>query len=152
MAQNKKDQKKSEADSLNGGEKKAKRSSLKRAVDILAILLAAVLVFNAVMFFVGLKTNYLQRWAGGQYFGEIIEMNGGSFVIQGRGNDRLTILITERTIIKKGTETIKDALQIGDRVIIFGPLDKKKRVESQLIRIFDPESPIDPRDFFQPPF
>jgi hypothetical protein len=152
MTQNKKDQKKSEADSLNGGEKKAKRSSLKKAVVILAVLLAAVLVFNAVMFFVGMKTNYLHRWAGGQYFGEIIEMNGGSFVIQGRGNDRLTVLITERTVIKKGTETIKDALQIGDRVIIFGPLNKKGRVESQLIRIFDPENSTDPRDFFQPPF
>ena len=104
------------------------------------------------MFFVGMKTNYLHRWAGGQYFGEIIEMNGGSFVIQGRGNERLVVLITEQTVIKKGTETIKDALQIGDRVIVFGPLDKKGRIESQFIRIFDPENPADPRDFFQPPF
>jgi hypothetical protein len=152
MTQNKKDQKKSEANSLNGGERKFKRSSLKRAVVILAVLLAAALVFNAVMFFVGMKTNYLHRWVGGQYFGEIIEMNGGSFVIRVHDDDRLTVLITERTAMKKGTEIIKDALQIGDRVIIFGPLDKKGRVESRLIRIFDQENPADPQNFFQPPF
>ncbi|MFA6193295.1 MAG: DUF5666 domain-containing protein [Parcubacteria group bacterium] len=153
MSQNNKDQKKSESDSVsNGGEKKTKRSSLKRTVIVLAVLLSVVLAFNAVIFFVGMKTNYLHRWASGQYFGEIIEMNGGSFVIHGRGDDSLTFLITERTVIKKGTETIKDALQIGDRVIVFGPLDSNGRVESQLIRVFDPENPMDPRDFFQPPF
>lgn len=153
MLHNKKEQKTSELDpNLGDRNKKTKPSALKRVVIILAGLLFMVILFNVAMIIIGIKTNYLHRWAGEQYFGGIVEINDSSFIIKGRSNERWTILVTDRTIIKKGTKTVKDTLQIGDRVIVIGPLNKEGQIESQLIRVFDPGDPIDPQKFFQPPF
>lgn len=78
-------------------------------------------------------------------FGEIIELNtqAGSeqagFVIRGRGDMEKIIMTDENTIIKKGMETVKDDLKIGDRVVIIGSPNEEGQIEAKLIRLFDKE-------------
>jgi len=81
-------------------------------------------------------------------FGEIIELSPStgseqeSFVIKGRGDIEKIIIVTEDTIIKKGTETIKDGLKVGDHLVIIGSPNEEGQIEAKLIRIFNGEEEI----------
>jgi len=132
-------------------EKKNNRRILKKIVFGLAGLFVLALIFNAVMFITGVKTNHFHRWAGEQRFGEIVEIDANGFVIKGRNNEKKTILTTEKAVLKKGSKTVKDDLQVGNKVIIFGPENKNGQVDAELIRIFDPNDPKNIIHKFFPP-
>ena len=72
-------------------------------------------------------------------FGEIIELSGNGFVVKGRGDVEKIIIISEETVIKIGSETVEDGLQIGDRVVIIGSPNEDGQIEAKLIRVFDGE-------------
>lgn len=133
-------------------EKKNNRRILKKIIFILVVVFAVAFIFNAVMFVVGIKTDHFHRWAGEQYFGEIIEISGDSFVIKGRTNEKRTILITEKTVFKKGSKTVQNALKVGDRVIVFCLPDKNNQIESQLVRVFDRKEGMNLQKLFHLPF
>lgn len=71
-------------------------------------------------------------------FGEIIEIKGNEFVIKGKDGVEKVILITDKTIIKKGREKImgKD-LKIGNWVVIIGSPNEEGKIEAKFIRVFN---------------
>ena len=149
--------------------KKINRDTLKWVVIGLAGFAVIVLIFGAGMVIGEMKAKFSYRWAesyhknfggprGGFFgdwrripplpgdfieghgaFGEIIELNGNSFVIKGRGNVEKIIIITEDTIIKKGMKTIKDGLKVGEHVVIIGSPNEEGQIEAKLIRILNGE-------------
>jgi len=135
----------------SGNKIKKNYRALKKIGFFLAAIIVIVVVFNAVMFIIGMRTNYLNRWSEGQYFGEITEIHGENIVIQGRNNEKKTVLVTGKTVIKKGRETVKDNLKMGDRIIVFGQLDSEGNIDSELIRIFDKEDMKKMREFLPTP-
>ena len=80
-------------------------------------------------------------------FGEIIKINSSTsseqafdLVVKGQSNAEKVILITEKTAIEKGRETIKkDELKVGDSIVIIGSPNDKGQIEAKLIRLFDGE-------------
>jgi len=98
--------------------------------------------------FAGPPQGFLRDWRKGPFakrefieghgaFGEIIEVKDDSFVIKGRGDIEKVILITKDTVIKKGMETIKDNLKVGDFVVVIGSPNKEGQIEAKLIRVFE---------------
>ena len=112
------------------------RTILKRVLFVFGGLLLFALVFQAVLFSVGVKTGFFYRWSGNYYAGEITQISAGSFVIRDRAGREKTILVSGRTVMRKGTGTVQDALAVGNEVIVFGPSRDGKIVEAELIRIF----------------
>jgi len=127
-------------------------SKKKKIIYVLLALLTAVLVFHAGMFIIGMKTDYLERWAGHQYFGEIVKIDGENFSIRNQGDSQREVRITEKTVFKKGPDTVDNNLRPGDRVIVFGRLDGGGKIEAELIRIFDPNDRTKWQKLFLPPF
>jgi len=88
-----------------------------------------------------------QRFPAGDFisghgaFGEIIEIKDNSFVIKGRENVEKVIITNEDTAITRGRETIKDGLNVGDRVVIIGSPNEEGQIEAKLIRIFSENDP-----------
>ncbi len=123
--------------------------------------------------FAGPKGGFLGDWQkmppmpgdfieGHGVFGEIIEMNPpinsgqvsstsseqSSFVIKGRGDIEKVVIVAQNTVIKKGKETIKDGLKVGDTVVIIGSPNENGQIEAKLIR-FLPSPPTGmPRESF----
>jgi len=98
--------------------------------------------------FGGPPQGFLRDWRKGPFakrefieghgaFGEIIEVKDDSFVIKGRGDIEKVVLITKDTVIKKGMETIKDNLKVGDFVVVIGSPNKEGQIEAKLIRVFE---------------
>jgi len=128
---------------MNTLEKKNNRRTFRKIIFILVAIFAVALIFNAVMLVIGIKTHHFQRWAKEQYFGEIIETKDNGFLVQGRDSKKRIVLVTEKTIVKKGPEAVRDSLKVGEKVMILGPIDSEGQINAQLIRIFDPNDPID---------
>ena len=98
--------------------------------------------------FAGPRGGFLGAWRGfpaGDFigghgaFGEVIEISDNGFVVKGRGDVEKIIIISEETVIKIGSETVEDGLQIGDRVVIIGSPNEDGQIEAKLIRVFDGE-------------
>ena len=86
------------------------------------------------------------------YSGEIIEITNGNLIIRGRGGIQETIAIERDTLIKKGEETVKDGLEIGDRVIVVGLPNESGQIEAKLIRILEGNETKNMKRFLKPPF
>lgn len=147
--------------------KKINQDILKWIIVGLAGFGAIVLIFGAGIVVGGAKAKFSYRWAesyhknfagprsgffgnwrsfprgdlieGHGAFGEIIELKDDSFVIKGRNDIEKLIVVTERTIIKKGQENAKGELQIGDRVVVIGSPNDEGQIEAKLIRVFGGE-------------
>ncbi len=147
--------------------KKIKRDTLKWVVIGLVGFAIVVLIFGAGMVVGGMKAKFSYRWSesyhknfagprGGFFgdwrkmpplpedfieghgaFGEIIELKDNGFVIKGRGDIEKIIIITEDTATKKGMETVKDGLKVGDHVVIIGSPNEEGQIEAKLVRLFD---------------
>ena len=130
-------------------------------------LIVAVLIFGAGVKVGGLKARYAYRWAdnyhknfagpgrgfmmddwrnftkedfmeGHGVFGEIIELNGQNLIIKGAKDTENIIIINQDTVLKKRRDTVaKDALKIGDKVVISGSPNEQGQIEAKLIRIFN---------------
>ena len=141
--------------------------ALKVIILALAGLAAAILIFGAGVKVGGLKARYAYRWAdnyhknfagpgrgfmmddwrnftkedfmeGHGVFGEIIELNGQNLIIKGAKDTENIIIINQDTVLKKRRDTVaKDALKIGDKVVIIGSPNEQGQIEAKLIRIFN---------------
>ncbi len=82
-------------------------------------------------------------------FGEIIELKDNSFVIKGRGDIEKIVITTKDTVVKKGMETVKDGLKVGDYAVVIGSPNEEGQIEAKMIRIFEKKSlmPFKPRRF-----
>lgn len=153
----------------DGAGKKINRDTLKWVVISLVGLAVIVLIFGTGMVVGGMKAKFSYRWAesyhknfagprGGFFgdwrkmppmpgdfieghgaFGEIIELKDNGFVIKGRGDVEKIVIITEDTIIKRGMETVRDNLEVGNRVVIIGSPNEEGQIEAKLIRVFNGE-------------
>src|SRR3989344_5329802 len=112
------------------------RTILKRELLVFGGLLLFALVFQAVLFSVGVETGFFYRWTGNYYAGKVTQIGESSFVIRDRAGGEKTILISGRTVMRKGMGTVQDALVLGNEVIVFGPSRDGTIVEAELIRIF----------------
>jgi len=141
---------------------------LRWVIISLIALGGVALIFSAGMFVGSMKTQFSYRWAEnyqknfagprsgflGEWrgwplppkdfmeshgsFGEIIEINGNSLVIKGRGDMEKIIIIKPETIIKKGRETIKkESLKAGNYVVVIGAPNQEGQIEAKLIRVFE---------------
>ncbi len=156
--------------------KKINPDGLKLAIIVLVGFAVIVLAFGAGMIVGGMKARFSYRWAenyhknfagpkngfldnwqgmpplpgdfieGHGVFGEIIELEGDGFVVKGAGDMEKIIIVAEDTVIKKGMETIKDGLKVGDRLVIIGSPNEQGQIEAKLIRIFnkEPAGPLMP--------
>ena len=146
--------------------KTKKPDILKWIIIGLAGFVIIILVFSAGMFVGGMKARFSYRWAesyhknfggprsgffnnwrsfpgrdfieGHGAFGEIIELKDDGFVIKGRGDIEKVIIISEETIVRRGRETEKDGLRIGEHVTIIGSFNEEGQIEAKLIRVFAP--------------
>jgi len=79
-------------------------------------------------------------------FGEIIKINDADIVVKGKNNTEMVVAVSKDTAIKNGTETIKkEALKIGDRVVVIGSPAENGQIAAKLIRIFNAENEINKR-------
>lgn len=90
--------------------------------------------------FAGPRTGFLGDWGkfpnrdfieGHGVFGEIIEMQDNSFVINGQDNIEKIVLIKQDTAIKK-----KGDLAVGDQIVVIGSPNNDGQIEAKLIRVF----------------
>jgi hypothetical protein len=147
---------------------------LKWVVIGLAGFAAAVLFFGAGVVVGGMKARFSYRWAESYHknfagpkqgffsdwqrmpplpgdffeshglFGEIIELKDNGFVVKDRGDIEKVVSTTDQTVIKKGNETIKDGLKVGDEVVIIGSPNEEGQIEAKLIRLFGQDMPKPP--------
>ncbi len=72
-------------------------------------------------------------------FGEIIELTkvglDNAFIVRGRDDMEKIIITTKDTVVKKGMETMKDYLKVGDQVVIIGSPNDNGQIEAKLIRV-----------------
>lgn len=146
---------------------KAKNDVLKRVLIILIGLIVICLIFGAGMFVGEMKTRFSCQWAenyhknfagpkkgffnewrnmlpspenfvqGHGIIGEIIEIKDNGFVIKGIDEMEKLVITSKDTLIKKGTETIQDSLEVGQLVVIIGSPNSEGQIEAKLIRLID---------------
>ncbi len=144
---------------------KIKPDTLKWVIIGLAGFVIVVLIFGAGVKVGAMKAKYSYRWAENYHknfagpragffgdwrnfpkgdfiesrgtFGEIIKINDSDLVIKGQGDMEKIVLISEKTTVEKGKETIKkDELKVGDRIVVIGSPNEQGQIEAKLIRIF----------------
>ena len=144
---------------------------LKWIIVSLVGLVVIILIFSAGMFVGGMKAKFSYRWAESYHknfagpragffgdwrrlplapgdfieshgtFGEIIKINDADFVIKGQGDMEKIILISEKTTIEKGRDTIKkEELKVGECVVVIGSPNQEGQIEAKLIRVFNGEA------------
>lgn len=138
--------------------------SFKVIIIVISGLIVLMLVFKLGMFIGGTKARFSYRWAESYHknfagpragffgdwrnfpkgdfiesrgtFGEIIKINDSDLVVKGQDNTERVIIITEKTAIEKGKETIKkDGLKVGDRIVVIGSPNDEGQIEAKLIRV-----------------
>ena len=71
--------------------------------------------------------------------GTIMKIDGENIIIKGNDNTEKTILVSDKTIIRRGREDIKVTdLKTGDLIVTIGNPNSNGQIEAQLIRIFNP--------------
>ena len=74
-------------------------------------------------------------------FGKIIKINGGDFVIEGKGNIERIIKVSENTVMRSfknmnASLQLSD-LKINDYVMIIGSANEEGQIEAQFIRVLN---------------
>ena len=105
-----------------------KRVSIKTICVALGITLFAVLII-----FAGMKVYY--RWASVQYFGKIVEIKNGGFLMQTDDEGEKFIATSSGTVIRKGRRPAAESLRIGDYLIVVGAPDKEGAIKADVIRV-----------------
>lgn len=90
----------------------------------------------AIVILVGGLRSYI-RWTEIQYFGEIIEIKDGDFLIKTGEDGEKLILTNQHTDIRRG-RLLEEKLQIGDYVIVVGSVNQDGFVEARVIRVVNP--------------
>ena len=104
-----------------------------RALFILALF--GVLLASG-LFFMGVRS--YMRWQEEQhYFGEIVRLTDGGFVISDAKSKESIIDLGEQTMVRLGTRILQNGLQVGDHVIVIGKRSADGHVKAALIRIVE---------------
>lgn len=75
-------------------------------------------------------------------FGQIIKIDGSTFVIKSRDNVEKIIQIKDNTVINRLKETVKPAdLKNDDYVVVIGEPNDAGQIEARLIRVLPPPPP-----------
>lgn len=98
-------------------------------------IMLIVFVFAVLVIAGGIRVYY--HWASVQYFGKIIEIKNGDFLIQTDEGVKKIILTTKGTIIRKGRYPITGKLQLGNYVIVVGAPNEKGFIEAKVIRVIE---------------
>lgn len=147
MFRDKKEQNKTEG-RLDPSDENISRHIFKRNIFVLL----GILVLGIILFIIGTQAWFLYHARKSYYSGEIIEITNSNLIIKGRRGIQETIAIERDTIIKKGKETVKDGLQIGDRVVVVGLPNERGQIEAKLIRILQVNGMENMKRFLKLPF
>lgn len=75
--------------------------------------------------------------------GSIMKIDGNTLIIKGGENTEKTILVTDKTVIRRGNDTIQVSdLETGDMLVVIGSPDDKGQIQAELIRIFEGKTEI----------
>lgn len=111
-----------------------------RHISIKTICAALGIAFFAVfIIFAGMKVYY--RWASVQYFGKIVEIRNGDFLMQTDDEEKKLITTSPDTIIRKGRRSAVGILQTSDYVIVVGAPDGNGVIKAEMIRVVNIMSP-----------
>jgi len=73
--------------------------------------------------------------------GSIIKIDGNNLIVRGNDNVEKTILVSDKTTIRRGQQDIKVAdLKTGDLTVTIGEPNNQGQIEAGLIRVFPPIS------------
>lgn len=151
MFGNKKEQNKTERRS-DLSEKNTEKNISRHIFKWKIFVLLGILALGIILFIVGTQVWFLYHGRKSYYSGEIIEITNGNLIIRGRGGIQETIAIERDTLVKKGGETMKDGLEIGDRVIVVGLPNERGQIEAKLVRILEGNEMKNMKRFLKPPF
>ena len=71
--------------------------------------------------------------------GQIIKIDGGTLVVDGRGNVEKIITTDDKTVIKRLAETIKPFdLKVDEMIVVIGEPNVAGQIEAKLIRVMPP--------------
>ncbi len=107
------------------------RNISKRSI-FLALGVIAFIIFVA---FGGIRV--YRQWSSVQYFGRIVEIKNGTFIIQGDEGAQKSIAIKPHTIIRRGRNPVMERLEIGDYVFVVGSPNPQGFIEARVIRILE---------------
>lgn len=153
---------------------KLKKDTLRWIIIGLAGFAALLLVFGAGVKVGALKARYSYRWAenyhknfagprGGFFsdwrnfpqgefinahgvFGSIIQINGDMIIAKDKNNTEKTVLVSDKTIIQRGRETVKlSDLKTDENIVVIGSPNENGQIEAKVIRIFPENRPELPK-------
>ncbi len=102
-------------------------------------ILLGTLLFVIVVVLGGIRA-YL-HWASIQYFGEVVGIKDGSFVIRTDGSE-VPIFIDPDTLVRRGRGIWVRKLQVGDYVIVVGLPGEEGSVNARVVRVISPPRPL----------
>jgi len=149
-------------------------------IAVIAVLIIALVSFGIGIFVGYHKARFSYQWSenydqnfggpkhgiigmfGGNNFmdahgisGSIMKIDGSTIVIKGRNNDERTVLINDKTVIRRGNENLKVSdLRVNDNVVIIGNPDNSGQIQVELMRILPTPFPSGsniPPPFIPPP-
>jgi len=69
-------------------------------------------------------------------FGQIIKIEGNNVVVKGNKDIEKVIVVGEKTIIKRGPETVSlSDLKVSDNVVVVGEPNTAGQIEAKLVRV-----------------
>lgn len=128
---------------------------------VIAVVIAALLIFKLGVFVGYRKANFSYRWAenyhknfggpregffndfydrdfidGHGMSGLVMKIDGNVLIIKDRDNTEKTVTISDQTVIRVNRDTIKITdLKIDDRIVIIGSPDNQGQIEAKFIRV-----------------
>jgi len=70
-------------------------------------------------------------------FGQIIKIEGNTLLIDGKGEAEKTIVVSDKTIIRRQMDTIQVTdLKINEQITVIGSPNDQGQIEANLIRVF----------------
>jgi len=159
--------------------KNINHDALKWIIVGLAGFMAVVLIFGAGMFIGGMKAKFSYGWAESYHknfggpregfvenwqnfpaedfigahglFGQIIKIDGSTFVIKGGDGVEKILLIKDSTVIRRLRNTIKITdLKVTDYIFAIGDPNDAGQIEAKLVRLLPPP-PGKPSSMSTPP-
>lgn len=97
----------------------------------------ALVIIALALFMIAGGIRVYRNWASVQYFGKIVEIKNGDFLIRSDEDDERLILTNRNTIIRRGRQPVMEELKVGSYVIVVGNPAPGGSVEAEVVRILD---------------
>lgn len=113
---------------------------MKQQVSMKTICVAlGITLFAVLVIFAG--TRVYHRWASVQYFGKIVEIKNGGFLIQTDSGVKKFVATNADTVIRKGRHSATESLLVGNFVFVVGAPDQEGAIKAKMIRIVEIRPP-----------